>query len=644
MPVDPSTILGSFFEFQFGTDKKGQVHLATIQGGVEFAEAMMDWPRQKNDIVQLILAKTAEGKDVYYAPSLFVEKKDTITFNKRGQTAGTKENILSSQLAWVDFDGEAPDNWEALAKEKGIPEPSLIVESSVQGRQHAYWRLDDWYPLEQIEDRNRAIALAVGADRSGWDATQLLRPPFTLNYGYLTGGRGMKPWFKGKPVESRISATPNQERVAGTAFNNLTSGEREIVNKLTSIESTDIPTIEEVLAFGNWSKALFDQFGMNKEEASASSHDKRSGALQKLMYDAAESGMSDAQMFAIIDYADKRWEKYVNRMPGNRHKILLDTIAKARAKVGYASENDLVFSGFYPDANETTEASTKLVYNFQEVVEADIQIEWLLESAIPTQGLGVITGQPGVGKTQLAIQMAASFALGKEILGWQNRVGEQKVLFMSLEMELMALKLLMTNMAPMYEPVMRKLAKNLDFYAVNTWLSLDKAPAVAFFENLLREYKPDVVVVDSLSRVVSGTLSDETTAKELMHQLNKLRRTYQCSFIFVHHDKKRGRDQNGPAILSDMLGFQTISANFDWAISLSKTEERGILTLDNIKSRFAVERDPFKISRNKYVQFDVAGESYDADKSERGIRLIGGTESPLLPGDVQSSSPFFGGS
>ncbi|MHB8576247.1 MAG: DNA-primase RepB domain-containing protein, partial [Dehalococcoidia bacterium] len=61
--------------------------------------------------------------------------------------------------------------------------PSAVVESS-PGRLQAYWRLSEPVEPEIGEALNRRLALAVNADKSGWDLTQLLRLPGTRNHKY----------------------------------------------------------------------------------------------------------------------------------------------------------------------------------------------------------------------------------------------------------------------------------------------------------------------------------------------------------------------------------------------------------------------------------------------------------------------------
>lgn len=625
MPTDATTErLRQFYEYQWG-DHNGQVYIATLDKGSNFTQYMIEWPRHKDQIVRNTLKLNAEGKDVYFCPSLFVPQDKTVEFNDRGKTAAVRANVLGSQFLWVDFDSQsAPEDWSAKAQELGIPEPSLIIQSSVKGNQHVYWRTEFTPSPEEFEQRNRNLSIALGADRSGWDANQLLRPPFTRNYGYKGNGEH-KGWYRGEPVDVIPLGEYSSGSVDPSGFDTLASAEREL---LASIElSGTIPTVAETLAFGNWSEDLYKQFVMTREEAEASSLDKRSGALMKLVYLAAESGMSDEQIYTILDDADKRWEKYTKRSPSSRHKVFLDTIAKARTKIGYLTGEDLTFAGLKAQAEDGE--VQKLVFSFEEFLALERNIEWLVDDFLAVGGSGIITGQPGTGKTQFGLQLCIEAALGNhDILGWNNQAGPFKTLFWSLEMGIDPLKKFMASIAPAYEGRWREISKNFNVAPFGKAIPLTTKDGVAFMNNVLSEYRPDLLVIDSMQKVSTKPLTDEMASKELMEQAEELRNKYGVTIVFIHHDRKKSQDPTkvGPGGLSDMYGSQYISANVDMVLSMRKTAVKGELIVDNWKQRLAEERDSFRIKRTPYLQYVQMGE---AESGDLNIEWIG----QLRPGN-----------
>lgn len=104
--------------------------------------------------------------NVYFCPTLFKEPK------------GIKENITHSKVLWADLDA---CHWERMKVE-----PTIVLETSPK-RYQAFWVLNDLTLAVEVEPINKAIAYYhadQGADRSGWDLTQMLRVPGTKNHKY----------------------------------------------------------------------------------------------------------------------------------------------------------------------------------------------------------------------------------------------------------------------------------------------------------------------------------------------------------------------------------------------------------------------------------------------------------------------------
>lgn len=165
--TDPTTDLNDFFDYIWSTTE-GYVYLPVEYQG-KWTSFMFKWPRQKPAVVRHVLKWASLTANVFYAPALFHSARPL------------KENVLGTWVLWVDFDGNAPETWEDNARK--IPEPTLRVQSSIPKHEHCYWRLDEFLSdVSTIDDRNRALAYTLGADTSGWDADQILRPPHTINH------------------------------------------------------------------------------------------------------------------------------------------------------------------------------------------------------------------------------------------------------------------------------------------------------------------------------------------------------------------------------------------------------------------------------------------------------------------------------
>lgn len=154
-----------FYEYIW-SDTKAFVYLPVEYEG-KWTSFMFEWPRQKLGVVRHTLKWSAIQANVFYSPALF-----SIANPKR-------EGVMGSWVLWVDFDGNAPEDWSTI---ENVPKPTLQIMSSIPGHEHVYWRLEELLTnVSLLEERNRSLAYALHADTSGWDADQILRPPHTMN-------------------------------------------------------------------------------------------------------------------------------------------------------------------------------------------------------------------------------------------------------------------------------------------------------------------------------------------------------------------------------------------------------------------------------------------------------------------------------
>ena len=117
--------------------------------------------------------------DLYFCPTGFSEKRRA------------KELAAFPKMLWADLDEANPRDIKKSLR------PTIAIESS-PGRYVGLWMIDKTHD----NDINRALTYFVGADKGGWDATQVLRVPGTLNYKYSSMPRVRIAWADGE--EHRI--------------------------------------------------------------------------------------------------------------------------------------------------------------------------------------------------------------------------------------------------------------------------------------------------------------------------------------------------------------------------------------------------------------------------------------------------------
>lgn len=151
---------------------EGEGYLCVASGGREgqagpglvgFREAYFLYPGEADRAARWCAAESGSGREVYFCAHLLTGPR-----RRKGDAAPVR-------ALWADGDG--------ATLPEGFPEPSVTVESS-PGRTQLYWALDEPVEPAAAERLNKRIILATGADPSGYDLTQLLRPPGTANRKY----------------------------------------------------------------------------------------------------------------------------------------------------------------------------------------------------------------------------------------------------------------------------------------------------------------------------------------------------------------------------------------------------------------------------------------------------------------------------
>lgn len=118
-------------------------------------------------------ARNAEGQNVYF----------TINEVRPGlNTKATKADIARVRFAHVDIDPPKVGVWDKEAALIALlaQNPSVVIDSG-NGWQ-GLWRLNRSVPHSEVEEINRGIAHALGADDRVWNVDRLFRVPGTVNY------------------------------------------------------------------------------------------------------------------------------------------------------------------------------------------------------------------------------------------------------------------------------------------------------------------------------------------------------------------------------------------------------------------------------------------------------------------------------
>jgi KaiC/GvpD/RAD55 family RecA-like ATPase len=536
--------LNTFLDFMYDNEQ-GYVYSPTKNPETgSWEKNFFEWPTQRLELTRHINQSTTSA-EVYIAPALFHAPD------------AQKQSFKSSRVLWTEFDGNFQGSFEPC------PDPSLSVQSSDDAHIHVYWRLSERInDARELESLNRGITYALGADSSSWDCNQVLRPPTTTNHK-----RGKEVTLKEVNLkfytEASFSAVPTVDEV--------------------TVDVPDvIPDVAEVILKYPFSKDASELF-----RSSELAVGDRSTALMRLGYFCAEMGMSDVEIYTVIRNADDRWGKFKDRT--DRVKRLSDLIAKVRIK--------------HPEDELLSEDFIIPLFGFNSLLNSEIEINWAIEGLLEEKGYMLLTGPSGVGKTQFTLRTAMCLALGKDFLGF--KMGEpRKIIMFSLEMGHASLKKFLKTMADnLSDEDLVTLEKNFLIIPLGEAWYLDDQGGQERMLNILKEVRPDGVIIDSLGSTTTGQVSDEGTVKKIMDFNDRIRNRFNIFTWWIHHNRKAQADNKKPNKLADVYGNQYIVNRATSVYCLWPGSTRGTIEVIPLKKRLDDLEDTWKIQRLSNLDF-----------------------------------------
>ena len=461
-----------------------------------------------------------DREDVYYSVTQFSEKGRKI------------ENVLPCAWLWADLDEVEPQR----AAELGFP--CTIAVRSSPNRYQALWRLSRELEPKTLAKLNKGLTYALGADKGGWDLTQVLRLPGTWNYKYAERHFVEVLWhdisavYDPKAVWAAVKETVPKEQLAYATGNGM-------VRK-------PIPARAKAL------------LGVSPAEVV---HGERSDRLWELECLLAEAGLSEKEIFDLV--VETPWNKWAGQH-GGRDRLLRDVrraLNRVRRKSGEA-----------PKVSEEAKESRLPWISLSTFMRMKIDSPlWLVEGMWVWGSNGFIAGEPKTQKTTLALGIGVSVATGRNFLGEVHNPGP--VLMVQEE-----------NAPWMMQDRIRKIMAKLDvdpetdppFKILNNFgFNLDLDEHRNILEAEVEEFKPVLLILDPMYLIVPVDQDRASDLQPFLRWLLQLRVKYNCAIIIVHHMRKESAGSNIPPRRAGqrLLGSTTLHGWSDSSLYTSARED-----------------------------------------------------------------------
>ena len=332
-------------------------------------------------------------------------------------TSRDAANAVCLKSFWFDLDAHGKGPYEtpndalngikAFVKSAALPRPNYINMTG-HGVQ-VFWALPDpvstneWQPVAD-DLQELAKRMKLGADPITADAARILRVPGTDNF--------RDPDNPVEAVLSEVKAGYIELEPFHAAIKAALSKLPEPAPKPKKLLPTGIPDTPENIALV---KAMLAVLDPNSEYPD----------WRDILWGLAASGLSVSEGLGR-DWSAKgaNWDENAfnsvwNSYDASREKSVgFGTLVHRARAAGY--------TGDIPQAKEKfdklefkSDAAAKVTITSKGLIAqraSDIEpepVEWLIEGAIPMGMLVVIGGQPGMGKSQIAIKLAAAITTGE---------------------------------------------------------------------------------------------------------------------------------------------------------------------------------------------------------------------------------------
>jgi AAA domain/RepB DNA-primase from phage plasmid len=505
--------------FRHSTD--GQFYFAN-EINKKVGQAFPRWYRSKEDYASALTVNPTRITDLYFSPANYFRS-----------TRPIKSNVAGASCVWVDCDSGLPKFEEA---------PAVLLESSPE-RYHAYWLLDQFRPAWWVEATCKSLALRYGTDTSGWDSTQLLRPPGSLNRK-----RGN---YECKVIDLNDFTTEFPELEEPTVRNEVQSADSEM-------------GLSAILARSHFSGRVLDLILKETETAK----EGRSGLIFKTACELMQMGLSDEETEIVVAFQDRRLRKFIHHADAAGQ--IKNLVSKARQHVGVPP----------PVGSDHTKPLYKISKGGKEFLQENKDQEpFIIEDMLYEEGMIVLGGEPGAGKSRLAFQMLDCIACGKSFLG-KKVTSPRKCAYISLDMNARRVRDIRKRQADEFtDKELELIDENVTLMIRGYGMDLTNTELQMRVQDDLINADVEVVFIDVLARAVPSMLDDKC-AVAFLDWIQILMVNRRMSFVFVTHTRKGQVGSKGNTHLDDHYGSRHWSIPPDHAYTLAPYKgDKGLFVL-----------------------------------------------------------------
>lgn len=496
-------------------------------------DQVFPWPEGRIQAQRWFDKNQATGIDLYWCPAVFKQKRRVRDINKV-EYAG----IHPGRILYADLDPVDPETLKYR--------PSLSWRSS-DNRYQCLWVLDKQLPPSELEKLNKAMTYSVGADKGGWDLTQVLRIPGSTNYKY-------DPPQKGSVMWSEFSRIYNKDNFQfAPVLDQTSAGKTTLIELLSKYRKLIKSKVSRLL-----------QYPPNRVEQG-----NRSDVLWYIESELIQAKIPMEDIASMIQQS--AWNKYKGRR---------DEWERITTEITKVYEGS--YEGKEPLVEDQEEVTALKFTNYEDLMgSSQSQPGWMVRDIWLKHSHGMIAGEPKTFKSTAVLDLAVSVASGKPLWGRYNVEDQGPVVFIQNEnaewMMKDRLEKIITSKELIGSVVKRGRVLEITFPPIlpihflnNSGYNFSDPLHRQQLEDTLRVVKPKLVVLDPLYLMFEGEINSAKDLQPILQWLLALRNDFKTSVIVIHHWNKNGGSSRGG---QRMLGSTTLHGWTDSSLYLNRSDD-----------------------------------------------------------------------
>jgi archaellum biogenesis ATPase FlaH len=236
---------------------------------------------------------------------------------------------------------------------------------------------------------------------------------------------------------------------------------------------------------------------------------------------------------------------------------------------------------------------------------------WLIEPILPSGGLVGLYGQPGAGKSFLAIDLALCVATGTPWHG--HEIHQGYVVYVSAEggtgIGKRVRAWLQTHALDAVTPHMAWLIESIPIYT-------DSEQMAILLNRIVEEMQvhPSLIVIDTLARCFDGDENQQEDMGRFIAGVDTLRHEFGATILVVHHTRRDGENERGSTAFRGAADAM-----------LSMTEDDGRMVVSCNKQKDAEE---FADIRLELIPVDgtdsciIGDDQAESEKERKALEIL----------------------